>query len=452
MALERLEFEGPNAGYHSYSAAQHVVRYASVKDWVKGKRVLDIACGAGYGVRLLSDWGAAEVVGIDIAPAAIATAKRRFNGPGRTFLSGDAESLTSLLDGEKPFDVIVSFETVEHLAHPERLIEAVSKLRAPHGIVALSCPNDRIYQTDNGGNPFHLNNFTFEEFKALCEHHLGSASQWLIGAPVHGEINFVVGDPKVELGRADAEAIAAPDTLDNALLLASQKGLEVDAASCSHYIGFWGARPGANAVVSVQSVSSYRDSWLTLDRLKGHVDELERRAADYFEPEIARLNAVVAEYENAKREWFEPELERLQSTVDKNVRDRKALLREVQDQRARVLYYVDQVAMLASQIDPLRARAEELERNKRDWLDPELQRMHAAIERYEKTKREWFEPQLQQHQVRIAELEARLVSMVQFERSLNYRAWRRLQMVDELPVIGSVMRGMRRAVGVVVRR
>jgi len=188
----------------------------------------------------------------------------------------------------------------------------------------------------------------------------------------------------------------------------------------------------------------------------------ERRVAEHFEPEIVRLNGVIAEYEKTKCEWFEPELQRLtkaadaaasasvksqeaaQATeqriaehfepefarllavVEKGLHERKALVRDVQDQRARVFYYIDQVAMLASQIDPLRARVKELEALKSDWFDPEFHRMHAAIEAYEKMKREWFEPQLDQRQARLAELEARLASVSQFEGSRSYRAWRRL--------------------------
>lgn len=488
MAVERLEFEGPEAAYHAYHAAQHVVRYAAVRALVKGKRVLDVACGAGYGARLLSDWGAAEVVGVDVAPAAVATAKRMFNGTGRTFLTGDAERLEDILDGTEPFDVIVSFETIEHLAHPHRLLEALSKLRKADSVIAISCPNDKIYQTDKGGNPFHLNNFTFDEFKALCEQHLGPATQWLLGAPVQGEINFVAGDTSVEQGHSDALAIAAPEAIGGVLLLPSQSTLEVAAENCSHYLGIWGASVGPNTVVSAQSVPSYREPWLALDWLKARVADLEGTKANYYEPEIARLNAAIADYEKTKREWFEPELERLaraveqvttslarseqeadavrtriashyepeiarlQTLVAQGHSKRQALLSEIQDQRARVLYYIDQVSMLAAQIDPLRARTDELERLKREWFDPEFNRMHSAIEQYEKTKLEWFEPQLRQQQARLAELEARLVTMAQFEGSRSYRAWRRFQKLYHVPVVGPVLRATRRVVAAAVRK
>lgn len=430
MVLERLEFEGPDARYHSYLFAQHLVRYATVKDLVGGKRVLDVACGAGYGARLLSDWGAAEVVGVDKSAEAIATAVRLFDGPGRRFLEGDAECLATLLETEAPFDVIVSFETVEHLVHPERLLEALGRLRAPNGSVAISCPNDKIYYADNEGNPFHLHRFAFEEFRALAERHLGLATQWLLGAPVQGEIAFVLGDERVESGRADAEAIIAARSLSRALLLPSQKGIEVDAASCSFYLGFWGIEPGASVAVSAQSVTSYREPWISLDWLKGRTTELEREVAGHFKPEIARLSLALGECD----------------------RTRKALRLELQDHRARVLYYADQSTELTSQIELLRARCEVLEGLRHEGPDPEISRLAAVIVEYETTKREWFEPQLQQHQARLAEVEARLASMAQFERSLGYRVWRRLPALKDVPVIGPLLRGCRSAIDAIARR
>jgi 2-polyprenyl-3-methyl-5-hydroxy-6-metoxy-1,4-benzoquinol methylase len=84
----------------------------------------------GYGARLPSDWGAMEIVGVDLAPDTIATAKRLFSGAGRTFLTGDAERLLSVLDASQPFEVIISFETIENLLHPEFFLQAVEKLRA----------------------------------------------------------------------------------------------------------------------------------------------------------------------------------------------------------------------------------------------------------------------------------------------------------------------------------
>jgi hypothetical protein len=110
-----------------------------------------------------------------------------------------------------------------------------------------------------------------------------------------------------------------------------------------------------------------------------------------------------------------------------------------------VLYYADQISVFAAQIDPLRARTEELERQKREWFEPEFNRLQEAIEDYEKTKREWFEPQLHQQWARVIELETRLSGLAQFEGSRSYRAWMKFQTLYRIPVIGLVLRLVRRA-------
>jgi hypothetical protein len=360
--------------------------------------------------------------------------------------------LEEVLGDEGLFEVIVSFETVEHLAQPERLLGSISNLRAPGSVVAISCPNDHAFGMDKGGNPFHLNHFTFEEFKAFTERHLGPASVWLLGAPVQGELNYAFGDRNVTHGRADAIAITDSRGIDNALLLPAQNGLEVSPAISSHYVGVWGGDVRPNIVVSAQSVPSVREPWIALDWFKG-------RERDYFEPEIVRLNAAIAEYEKTKREWYEPELKRLGSALDDTLsrcqtaqsdhvrsqaeaeearrriqeyfepeiarlntligrreRDRQELSREVQDQRARVLYYADQVAVLAGQID-----------------------------QHEKTKPESFEPQLN-------ELEQRLSTLAQFESSRGYRAWRKYQELYNMRLIGPLLRKARRIVGALLHR
>src|SRR5688572_18974511 len=100
--------------------AEHLARYRFAAKYVAGGRVLDIACGSGYGTALLREAGGREVVGVDVDPEAIAYARSRYQGVGVTFLAGDAASPP--VAGR--FDLIVSFETIEHLRDPERFCRA----------------------------------------------------------------------------------------------------------------------------------------------------------------------------------------------------------------------------------------------------------------------------------------------------------------------------------------
>ena len=185
MADERLSFEEGQPNYHAYYAAQHVVRYAMVKDFVAGKRVLDVACGEGYGCALMRSWGAASVVGVDVSSDAIAAAKKQFSDEQTQFVEGNVEELSSILDTEDEFDIIVSFETIEHVSQPKSFLAEISKVSRGSAIIIISCPNDPIHQLNNPKtNEFHLAIYQFSKFKEVTKSVLGKAHSWLLEAPI----------------------------------------------------------------------------------------------------------------------------------------------------------------------------------------------------------------------------------------------------------------------------
>ena len=386
MAVERLAFEDASTSYHSYHAAQHVVRYATVKDIVAGKRVLDVACGEGYGVRLLLEWGAREVVGVEISPAAVATAKRQFGGEGATFLVGDAEALGKVLDGVEPFDLVVSFETVEHLARPDDFLAYLPGLLAPGGAIAISCPNDPAHDLGDNANPFHMRTYSFDEFRSLTERHLGKASMWLLGAPLLGEMNYRPGDDFVEAVHDDQRALLDNRALGNALVIPAQSNLTTSEAQCSHYVGIWGAEVSPNAVISSLPVQEYLAPWRHNAHLASQLAERERRQSEYFEPEIARLTEANARLEvlhasasaelgqsaerqrtalegaaaerammaTSIRQQFEPEIERLKAEA---VASQRQIVR-LEEENSRVL---TENAECRGELKALAANAAELE-------------------------------------------------------------------------------------------
>src|SRR3954447_13913879 len=96
-----------NRLYEPTGAAIHVIRYAGAVAVCPGKRVLDVACGEGYGSFLMAQAGAGEVIGLDVSAEAVAAAARQFPHPRLRFLAGDAANMDSLL-GDSQFDLIVS--------------------------------------------------------------------------------------------------------------------------------------------------------------------------------------------------------------------------------------------------------------------------------------------------------------------------------------------------------
>src|SRR5271169_2245284 len=113
-------------------------RYRFACSFVSGKRVLDVACGSGYGSALLSqEVGATCVMGVDASWEAL-NAARRFLAPGNVgFALSDAEQLP-FCDGG--FDVIVSMETLEHLRHPEVFLRELGRLLCAGGKAIISTP------------------------------------------------------------------------------------------------------------------------------------------------------------------------------------------------------------------------------------------------------------------------------------------------------------------------
>src|SRR6478736_3042785 len=143
---------------------EHYHRYAMALDLIKGKVVLDVACGEGYGSFFMSDT-AHSVTGVDISNEAVQHASEKYNKPNLSFHQGSA---TALAFPDASFDVVVSFETVEHLAEQEQMISELRRVLRPEGILLISSPNRPIYSEESGEhNEFHVKELDFNEFDVL---------------------------------------------------------------------------------------------------------------------------------------------------------------------------------------------------------------------------------------------------------------------------------------------
>jgi 2-polyprenyl-3-methyl-5-hydroxy-6-metoxy-1,4-benzoquinol methylase len=155
-------------------AYEHWQRYYSLLNYVKGKTVLDIACGEGYGSNLISQY-AEKVFGADISSETIHHAKSRYSAPNLNF---SVESIENLDHEDQSIDIIVSFETIEHVdtnMQEAFLREAVRVLK-PEGVVILSCPNKKVASDDafeNWGykNEFHIKEYYLDEFDDFLRRH-----------------------------------------------------------------------------------------------------------------------------------------------------------------------------------------------------------------------------------------------------------------------------------------
>lgn len=161
---ERLILEPETPWFWEPMALEHVGRYLFAKDRVGGLRVLDAACGTGYGSALLAR-AAASVTGVDIDVATIGFAAKRWASPTTSFVVGDVGNLPF---ADRTFDAIVSFETIEHVPDPDRVLDEFSRVLKPAGLLLVSTPSRDVYNwvsfPHGEGNPFHHSEMTPDEF------------------------------------------------------------------------------------------------------------------------------------------------------------------------------------------------------------------------------------------------------------------------------------------------
>ena len=142
---------------------EHWTRYLFASRFAAGKKVLDVACGSGYGTALLAE-NAASVAGADIAREAVEYARRHYGSPNTQFIQADCFSLPF----GAQFDLVVAFEIIEHLQDAARFLTELRRVLTPAGVLLISTPN-RLYYTDDRGevNPFHEREYSHSEFGDL---------------------------------------------------------------------------------------------------------------------------------------------------------------------------------------------------------------------------------------------------------------------------------------------
>ncbi|KAA3649151.1 MAG: class I SAM-dependent methyltransferase [Proteobacteria bacterium] len=177
MSEQKLEFTGerfvPECEREIWY--EHYHRYLMACDLVSGKKVLDAACGEGYGSHLLATY-ADKVVAVDIDTDSIHHAKQKYRQDNLKFLCADVLKIPI---ADNSFDVVVSFETLEHLAEQQQLMAEYKRLLTADGILIISTPDKTEYSDKTGfNNEFHVKELYRHEFKELLDNHF-SQQVWL---------------------------------------------------------------------------------------------------------------------------------------------------------------------------------------------------------------------------------------------------------------------------------
>jgi SAM-dependent methyltransferase len=156
----------PDIPAENYWFRRHLIVYEWIGARVAGKRVLDMACGEGYGSEVLSR-SAASVVGIDANPDAYEHARLRYRRQNLVFERGMVE-----MYGEPgAYDVVVFLQTIEHVQDPAAVLEHFKRILVPGGVVYVSTPNVLTLAPpgrSKSDNPWHMREYRAHEFRELC--------------------------------------------------------------------------------------------------------------------------------------------------------------------------------------------------------------------------------------------------------------------------------------------
>jgi len=140
---------------------RHLAAYRFCRNLVEGARVIDVGCGEGYGAACLAE-RAAYVLGVDGDKDIIRTAGAAYGRENLRFTAADCMQRLPVCEA---FDVVVSMQTIEHMADDTRFLETVRELLAGHGVAVISTPN-RLRSAI--ANPLHYREYAPAEFEEAC--------------------------------------------------------------------------------------------------------------------------------------------------------------------------------------------------------------------------------------------------------------------------------------------
>lgn len=146
--------------------ACHLSRYLFSVDYVQDKTILDAATGPGYGAYFLATRGAKRVFGVDRSTEAVAFACRMYAADNARYVVMNVERMGF---GDDSFDLVVSFETLEHVGDVEAFVSEIARVLKTSGAAIISTPNRKFYSDIGLTNEFHLREMNAGEFMALLE-------------------------------------------------------------------------------------------------------------------------------------------------------------------------------------------------------------------------------------------------------------------------------------------
>ncbi len=267
-------------------AYEHWHRYAFARQFVSGKRVLDAACGEGYGSALLATT-AQSVVGVDIDAPAVAHATERYGKGERVrFMAG---SCTALPLDDASVDAVVSFETIEHLdaSDQPKMLAEFARVLNRDGLLVISSPNKYLYSDARSYvNEFHRHELYRDGLATLLAPHFPEQSWYHQRVAPWSSIwpEDPMDSAQAWLGNADGVASYKPPEGMYFVVVAARSALAVVPAARGSLFADADdteqKRNESNAreVLRLDGLLRERDS--ALDRQTTHIQHLEALVAE----------------------------------------------------------------------------------------------------------------------------------------------------------------------------
>ncbi len=331
---------------------EHLARYTFAARLSRGKRVLDAGCGAGYGSAELAR-GAERVVGMDRAAEAVEFAREHYRAPNLWFERG---SCTALPHADASFDLVVAFEVIEHLENWRQFLAEARRVLAPCGQFIVSTPN-RLYYTESrgadGANPFHVHEFTFDEFREelaaifpsvalFLENHVEGVTFQPHQAGHTVEARVDAGEPSPDESHFFVAVCAHRPQMGNPTFVYVPRTANV-------------LRERERHIALLERELETKDRWL---------EEREREHAELLE----RHREQTAELEQSNQ-WAD--------SLNREIEERRARVAELQEELVREQENARRVA------EGYRAKVREVEadlREKTEWAQSTEARLTAALE------------------------------------------------------------------------
>ena len=347
--------------------SEHYHRYLFALRFCQDRDVLDVASGEGYGSALIGQT-ARSVVGVDLDAAAVQFANENYLTDRVSFRRGNA---TALPIADVSVDVVISFETIEHLADHAAFLGEVRRVLRPGGLLVLSSPDRRIYSDEPGHhNPFHLCELGRREFFDLIRTHFAHV-ELLEQRALTGSVIMRA----METGAGNATEGFA--TADGTLF--------------ERHVGLPEA-PYLLAVASDAMPPPVPNSVMHTPRGIWHLEEMRQRAEKAAEENSTALAALARKLDEAaaERDLRGKEIDRRQAEIIELTRrlneaaaERDLRGNEVDRQRAEITELTRRLNEAAAERDQLRTQLVEIEGSLRQILE-------STTWRLSRPAREWL--------------------------------------------------------------